>query len=66
MVYAFMVGMFIGLPIGCYLREAGVSNKFKKAYGIINPNSLEKSEKDKNLLKDPRAKFYENLKRGDA
>ena len=28
MVYAFFAGLFIGLPIGCYLRERGYVNKF--------------------------------------
>jgi hypothetical protein len=35
MVYAFFTGLFIGLPVGCYLREAGYAKKFKNAYNIF-------------------------------
>lgn len=37
MVYAFFGGMFVGLPIGCYLREKGYHSKAIKAYEIFNP-----------------------------
>jgi hypothetical protein len=37
MVYAFFVGMFVGLPFGCYLREVGYAKKFRNAYEIFVP-----------------------------
>lgn len=37
MVYAFFVGMALGLPLGCYLREVGYAQKLKNAYGIFVP-----------------------------
>jgi hypothetical protein len=37
MVYAFFVGLFVGLPIGCYLREKGYTNKVMKAYEVFTP-----------------------------
>ena len=45
MVYAFFVGMFVGLPIGCYLRERGYTQKVMKAYDVISPaGDLKKSD----------------------
>jgi hypothetical protein len=37
MVWAFAVGLFVGLPIGCYLRERGYAQKIIRAYDIMNP-----------------------------
>ena len=42
MVYAFFVGLTIGLPLGCYLREVGYTRKIQSAYNIFVPQSLEK------------------------
>jgi hypothetical protein len=39
MVYAFFVGLFVGLPVGCYLREAGYQRKFKNAYQQFAPDN---------------------------
>ncbi|CDW81037.1 UNKNOWN [Stylonychia lemnae] len=63
MVYSFFVGMFVGLPIGCYLREVGYANKFKSAYKIFFPDQgIMKSDK----LKNKSAQFFESLKRGEV
>ena len=35
MVYAFFVGLTVGLPVGCYLREVGYAKKLKDAYYIF-------------------------------
>jgi hypothetical protein len=35
MVYAFGVGLLIGLPVGCYMRERGYTQKIMKAYEIM-------------------------------
>ena len=37
MVYAFFVGLTIGLPLGCYMREAGYVHKIKSAYNVFVP-----------------------------
>jgi hypothetical protein len=39
MVYAFFVGVTLGLPLGCYLREVGTSNKLQNAYNIFVPRA---------------------------
>jgi len=36
-MYAFGVGLFVGLPLGCYLREKGITNKLRKAYREVVP-----------------------------
>jgi hypothetical protein len=63
MVYAFFVGMTVGLPVGCYLREAGYASKFKNAY-----SALVKQDDSKQLdqFKNNSARFYENLKKGQV
>jgi hypothetical protein len=46
MVYAFFVGLTVGLPLGCYMREAGYANKLKSAYNVfVPPTDANKSEK---------------------
>lgn len=53
MVYAFCVGMFIGLPVGCYLREVGYAHKFQSAYSIFFPDTdIEKKDKFRNRSKE--------------
>lgn len=37
MVYAFFVGAFVGLPLGCYLREIGIAKKMQDAYNVLVP-----------------------------
>ena len=37
MVYAFFVGITLGLPLGCYLREVGIAGKIKNAYNVFVP-----------------------------
>lgn len=44
MVYAFFVGLFLGLPVGCYLREAGYQQKFRRAYQQFSPDSNEQKK----------------------
>ena len=63
MVYAFMFGLFVGLPLGCYLREAGYARKFQNAYNIFFPDTNEmKMDRYKNKSKE----FFENLKKGQV
>ena len=63
MVYSFFVGMFLGLPLGCYLREVGYAGKFKSAYQIFFPDQgLLKGDKLRNKSKD----FFDGLQRGDV
>merc|ERR1712086_356156 len=37
MVWAFVAGISIGLPVGCYFREQGYSKKMKSAWRELNP-----------------------------
>ena len=37
MVYAFFAGLFVGLPVGCYLRERGYANKLNDAFRVFYP-----------------------------
>jgi hypothetical protein len=61
MVYAFFVGLFVGLPVGCYLRERGYTNKVMRAYEVFTPvTDVKKSDEFKSTNKQ----FYEDLKRG--
>ena len=63
MVYAFFVGMFVGLPFGCYLREVGVAKKLQNAYEIfVPPPSADKMDKYRNKTDE----FYKNLKKGQT
>ena len=63
MVYAFFVGMFVGLPFGCYLSEVGYAKKFRNAYEIfVPPPEANKFDQYKNKS----AEFYENIKRGQV
>ena len=63
MVYAFFVGVTIGLPLGCYLREVGYARKIKNAYNIFVPVSSER-ESDKYINKS--SQFYDNIKKGQV
>jgi hypothetical protein len=61
MVYAFLVGLTLGLPIGCYLREAGYAHKILNAYNIfVPPPATDTSDKYKNKSKE----FYDNIRKG--
>jgi hypothetical protein len=63
MVYAFVTGMFLGLPLGCYLREVGVANKIRTAYEVFVPApTADKMDKYRNKSQD----FFKNLKKGQA
>ncbi len=63
MVYAFLVGMTVGLPLGCYLREAGYASKIQSAYNIFVPPQ-DTHTQDK--LKSKSEQFYKNLKKGQV
>ncbi len=63
MVYAFFVGAFIGLPLGCYMRETGVAHKLQAAYNVLVPRAnANQSEK----LKSRSDEFYQNIKKGQV
>lgn len=63
MVYAFFVGLTIGLPLGCYMREAGYAQKVKSAYNVFVP--LPETDKA-NQMKSKSGEFYNNLKKGQV
>jgi hypothetical protein len=63
MVYAFGLGLFLGLPLGCYLREVGYANKIRSAYEVfVPPPTADKSDRFRNKAGD----FYKNLQKGQA
>ena len=63
MVYAFFVGLTVGLPLGCYMREAGYASKLKSAYNVfVPPTEANKSDKFQNRSEE----FYNNIKKGQA
>jgi hypothetical protein len=63
MVYAFMLGMTLGLPLGCYLRETGVARKLQTAYNIfVAPPDTHKADAFKNKSEQ----FYRNIKKGNV
>jgi hypothetical protein len=62
-MYAFVTGMFIGLPFGCYLREVGVAKKLRNAYELFVPApAADRMDKFRSKSDD----FYKNLKKGQA
>ena len=63
MVYAFGVGLFIGLPIGCYLREKGYAHKIRQAYDIFN---TKRDERKMDQFQSTNKQFYDNLKKGQV
>lgn len=63
MVYAFFVGLTIGLPVGCYLREAGYAQKIKNAYNVfVPPPETDKAAKYKSKADE----FYKNIRKGQT
>ena len=63
MVYAFFIGLFVGLPIGCYLREVGYASKIQRAYQVLSPpQDSQKFDK----LKSKSCQFYDDLKKGQV
>ena len=39
MVWAFVGGMLMGFPVGCYFREHGYSSKLKNAIRELRPEN---------------------------
>ena len=37
MVYSFAIGMFVGLPVGCWMREQGHHHRAMRAYRVMFP-----------------------------
>ena len=63
MVYAFFVGLTIGLPVGCYMREAGYAQKIKNAYNVFVPlPETDKAAKYKSKADE----FYKNIRKGQT
>ena len=63
MVYAFFVGLTVGLPVGCYLREVGYAQKFKNAYNVfVPPPETDKAQQ----MKSKSGEFFNNLKKGQV
>ena len=42
MVRFFAAGLFIGLPLGCYLREKGYHRRLQDAYRVLRPGNESK------------------------
>lgn len=61
MVYAFFIGLSLGLPLGCYLREVGTAQKLQRAYNVFVPAP---SANQADRFKSKSAEFYENIKKG--
>ena len=60
MVWAFVVGMFVGLPMGCYLREVGYSRKAKDAWAVFFPDDGKiKMDRYRNKSQE----YYDKLKK---
>ena len=63
MVYAFVTGMFLGVPLGCYFREIGIAKKFRNAYEVfVPPPTSDRMDQYRNKSGD----FYKNLRKGQA
>ena len=63
MVYAFFAGLFVGLPVGCYLRERGYANKLNDAFRVFYPYT---GAKHVDRFPDTNKEFYQNLKKGEV
>lgn len=57
---SFFVGVAIGLPVGCYLREIGFGNRLNKAFREIVPR-----EKKDELVNEA-GMFYQSMRQGMA
>ena len=68
MVWTFCVGMVLGFPVGCYLRETGYTKKMRNAYHALNPNADEfpTDNLEKLMPNQKRDKFYKDLEKGLA
>lgn len=63
MVWAFCVGLFVGLPVGCYLREVGYSRKAKDAWAVLFPDN---GNVQMDRFRNNGVEFSEKLKKGEA
>ena len=62
MVWAFVTGIVMGFPVGCYMREQGYSEKLSNAIHALRPNTTlrtDKFERTTGLKK--REKYYKDL-----
>lgn len=63
MALAFGVGLVVGIPAGCYLRERGYTQKAVQAYELFSPKTnAKKSDQFQNTNKQ----FYDNIKKGQV
>ena len=46
MAWVFCVGLFIGLPIGCHLRQQGYKTKAVRAYRTVIPIQEQSAEQE--------------------
>ena len=53
-----MAGVFVGLPVGCMLRERNYHRRFIRAYQVLVPPP-EEAQMDK--FRDTRTEFYKDL-----
>eukprot|EP00353_Schmidingerella_taraikaensis_P010301 CAMPEP_0185582906 /NCGR_PEP_ID=MMETSP0434-20130131/21202_1 /TAXON_ID=626734 ORGANISM="Favella taraikaensis, Strain Fe Narragansett Bay" /NCGR_SAMPLE_ID=MMETSP0434 /ASSEMBLY_ACC=CAM_ASM_000379 /LENGTH=65 /DNA_ID=CAMNT_0028201863 /DNA_START=9 /DNA_END=206 /DNA_ORIENTATION=+ len=63
MVRFFAAGMFVGFPLGCYLREAGLHKRIQAAYKALNPGE---DAPKMNQFRDTTQDFYRDLQAGRA
>ena len=63
----FIVGALIGVPFGCYMREAGYSQRVNDAYVSLFPSKKEAYIHNKELIKgNQRNKYFDDIKSGHA
>ena len=63
MVYFFLAGVFVGLPMGCMLREKQYHKRFIEAYRVLVPRQqAAQSEK----YRDTRTEYFNDLQKGMA
>ena len=63
MVYFFVAGVFVGLPVGCVLREKRYHHKFIEAYRVLVPKD-QAAQLDK--FRDTRQEYFQDLQKGMA
>ena len=66
MVWAFVTGMVMGFPVGCYFREQGYSTKLKNALTALRPDDTSTDNFEKVTGFKKREKYFKDLKTGMA
>ena len=66
MVWAFVTGMVMGFPVGCYMREQGYSTKLKNAMNALSPTDYSTDNFEKVTNSKKRERYYRDLQSGMA